>query len=158
MLIHITYRNKQPGYLSSVLLPSRSVPLMASSDISPCTMGDHRAEEDRIEPRKWAVESSDQAPRQRKVDIAGVVDFASISIFKDTLVDVWVWNARLLTPPVTQQTISGRGCNRSRILHLFPRKLGKGLAIQSRAYALASLTLPETILLAVARIPDPVNK
>jgi hypothetical protein len=101
MLMHITYRNKQPGHLSSVLLPSISVPLMASADIPLCAMSDHGAKEDGIKPREWAVESSDQTPCQRKVDIAGVVHLASISIFGESLVYVRGWNERLLTPAVT---------------------------------------------------------
>jgi hypothetical protein len=131
---------------------------MASADISLCTMSDHGAEEDWIEPREWAVEPSDQAPRQRKVDIACIVDFAGISICKEKLVYERGWNEGLLTPAVTQQTISGRCWNCSRVLNLFPGELGKGLAIQRWAFTLASLALPETILLAVARIPDPVYK
>lgn len=43
-------------------------------------MRDHAREEDRIEPGEGAAEAGNEAPVQRKEEVAGVVDFTSLSV------------------------------------------------------------------------------
>ena len=57
-------------------------------------------------------------------------------------------------PPIGQYTVTGRGFDRPRILHRLPGQLGKCFPNHQRP----SFFLSEAILLAVAGIPDPVDK
>lgn len=75
-----TYRNEQIRHLSLVLGPRLAVLVPAALDIAERTVGNHAPEKERIEPRERAVEASDEAPVQRKVEVACVVDLASLSI------------------------------------------------------------------------------
>ena len=56
------YWNKQIGNLSFILFPRFTIRSRAFLDISIRSMQDHGREEYGVEPRKWAVESSDKAP------------------------------------------------------------------------------------------------
>ena len=59
-----TYRNEQIRDLPLVFRPSLAILLPTALHISPCSMYNHRREKGRIEPREWAVETSDKPPRQ----------------------------------------------------------------------------------------------
>jgi hypothetical protein len=54
-----TYGNEEVRNLSFVLEPSVAVLGPAAVDIASCTVGDHTAEEDGVEPREGALESGD---------------------------------------------------------------------------------------------------
>lgn len=43
-------------------------------------MRDHARKEDGVEPREWAIESGDKTPVKSKVEVASVVDLASLAV------------------------------------------------------------------------------
>jgi len=98
---------------------------------------DHTGEEDRVEPREWAVETSDQTPGKRKVQVGGVLNLAGV-----------------LVPAVAEKRVTGRGLNLLRILDGLPGELRECLAVLLVAAFLAA----EHGLLAVTSVPDPVSE
>lgn len=119
-------------------------------------MRDHNGEEHRIEPREGTVESGDQTPHEGKVEIAGVVNLSGIAVC------VWVSSRpnKLeeqlggLTPSVNKDRITLLASNSSWVFDGLPWKLRESLSQNH----VSALLLAETVLLAVRRIPDPVNE
>lgn len=75
-----TYRDEEVRHPPFVLLPRLAVFLPAPLDIPSGAMNDHEREEDRIEPREWAVETSDETPAQRKVQVGSVLHLAGVLV------------------------------------------------------------------------------
>lgn len=100
-------------------------------------MRNHAGEEGGVKPRKRAAKTGDQAPRQSKEQVAGVVDLA-----------------RLAVPSVGQDAVAILRPDHPWVLNRLPWKLWECLADD----LLASLLGTETVLLAVGRIPNPVNE
>lgn len=75
-----TYRNKQVGHLSFILSPRLAVLVAATLDVTKSTVADHAREEERVEPRERAAKARDKTPVQGKVEIASVMDLASLAI------------------------------------------------------------------------------
>lgn len=75
-----THRNEQVGNLLLILSPGLAVLDTAPLDITQSTMGDHASKENGVEPGEGAGEASDQTPVQGKVQIASVVDLASLAV------------------------------------------------------------------------------
>lgn len=75
-----TYRDEQIRNQLFILSPALSIFCPASLNIPPCSVQNHNSEEDRIEPREWTIKSSYQTPRKGEIDIARIVDLASVSI------------------------------------------------------------------------------
>ena len=75
-----THRNEQIRHPSLILEPGLPVLGPAALDIPQSTVADHASEENRVEPRERAAEASDQTPVQRKVQVASVVDLASLAV------------------------------------------------------------------------------
>lgn len=80
MQVGDTYGDEEIRDLLLILCPCLSILGTASLDISGSTMGDHGSEEDGIEPREGAGESSNQAPVDSEVEITSVVDFSGVSV------------------------------------------------------------------------------
>lgn len=97
-------------------------------------MSDHTAEEEGVEPGEGALETSDQTPRDSKPNIGSVVNLASKAV-----------------PTVNQDSSLGRDDGLG-VVKSLPRNLREGVAQNQ----LALLHGTETVLLAVAAIPDPV--
>ena len=93
----MTYWNEQIRHLSFIFFPSLTILGRTLLDVSVSSMQNHRREERSVEPWKWAVETSDKAPRQclvdtvsqdrqresggtHKIQITSIVYFASLSI------------------------------------------------------------------------------
>lgn len=100
-------------------------------------MADHARKEQRVEPRERAVKAGNKTPVQGKVQIAGVVDFASLAI-----------------PPIDHDLGAIGSSKGLGVLHSLPRQLGEGVTENHGA----TLHLAETVLLAVGRVPDPVHE
>ena len=100
-------------------------------------MQDHGHEEDRIEPRKRGREASDQAPGERKVHIAGIVDLTCV-----------------LVPTVYENGVAGWGRDLLWILDVPPRNLRESFSL----LIVASFSQTEFVLLALRAVPDPVNE
>ena len=100
-------------------------------------MHNHAEKEDWIEPWEWALESSDQTPRERKVEITCIVNLSCISV-----------------PSISQDRITSGGLDNARILDSLPWELGKSLALDKGATFLRS----EAVLLRVGGVPDPVDE
>lgn len=75
-----TYRNEEVWNASLILGPSLAVLVAAALDVPKSTMRDHARKEDGIEPRERAVETGDKAPVKGKVEVACVVDLASLAV------------------------------------------------------------------------------
>jgi hypothetical protein len=44
-------------------------------------MHDHDSEENRVEPWKWRCETCDETPVDGEIDVAGIMDFASLAVY-----------------------------------------------------------------------------
>lgn len=66
-------------------------------------MQNHDSEEYWIKPREWAIKASDHAPRKSEIDVASIVDLASISI-----------------PAINENGITVLGGNGSRVVKCLP--------------------------------------
>lgn len=132
-----TYRDQKIRHLSLILRPRISILESAASNVSPRTVRDHDAEEGRIEPGEWAVKPGDQRPRKRKEHIAGIVQLA-----------------RHAVPAISENPVAGPSRYRLGILEFLPWQLGEGGALDKSA----PLDHAERVFLAVACVPDPVDK
>lgn len=132
-----THGNEQVRNLSLILSPSLTVLVPAALDITQRTVTDHARKEQRVEPRERAVKASDKTPVQSKVQIAGIVDLASLAI------------------PSINHNLGAIGSGEGlRVLHSLPRQLGEGVTEDHGA----TFHLAETVLLAVGRVPHPVHE
>ena len=132
-----TYWDKEIRYPPLVLGPRVTVLGPATVYVPPSTVGDHAAEEDGIEPGEGALEACDEAPADGEEGVACVVHLA-----------------REAVPAVNEDNVAvGRGDGLG-VLNRLPRHLREGAAPDD----LAALRLPEAILLAVARVPNPVDE
>lgn len=129
-----TYGNEKVRNLSFVLEPSVTVLSSAAVNITSCTVGDHAAEEDGVEPREGALESGDETPRNGEPNVSGVVDLAGKTV------------------PSIDKDSSLRRDDSLGVVDGLPRNLGEGLAPDH----LAALHGSEAVLLAVAAVPNPV--
>lgn len=84
-LMRITYRNEQIRHSSLVLGPGLAVLDAAPLDVTERPVGDHGGEKEWVEPREGAGEAGDQAPVESEVEIASIVDLASLAIYRRTL-------------------------------------------------------------------------
>lgn len=100
-------------------------------------MRDHAAEEEGVEPGEGALETGDQAPADGEEGVAGVVDLA-----------------RLAVPAVDEEAVARRSGDLARVLDGLPGHLREGVALGEGA----PLHGPETVLLTVAAVPDPVHE
>lgn len=116
-------------------------------------MTDHAREEHRVEPGEWAGEAGDKTPVQRKVEVAGVVDFTGLAVWTVLVVSDQML-VQLLTPPIDQDLISGLSRDRLRVLHGLPRQLREGVSEHHRP----TLLLTETVLLTIGGVPHPVHE
>lgn len=82
MQSRVTYRNEQVGHLSLILGPSLTVLGATPLDVTQGTVRNHCGEEDRVEPGEGAREAGDQTPVEGKVEVASVVDLASLAVCK----------------------------------------------------------------------------
>jgi hypothetical protein len=117
-------------------------------------VGDHCGEKQRVEPREWTVEASDEAPVQRKVEVACVVDLAGFAVWSKWLASDISTVQKSLTPPGDKNRSSIRCPDDFRVLQRLPWQLRERLAEDQRP----PLLLTVTVLLAVGRIPHPVNE
>jgi hypothetical protein len=131
-----TYRNEQIRHLSLVLLPRLTILGTAALYVAHSTVCDHADEEDGVEPRKGAVEARDQAPRDSKDDIAGVMNLASVAI-----------------PPVDKKLVARVGVDCFGVLEVRPWEGREGFALQQRAALLGA----KCILLPIALVPDHIG-
>lgn len=99
------YRNEQVGNLSLVLSPSLTVLVPAALDVTQSTVADHARKEQRVEPRERAVKAGNKTPVQGKVQIAGVVDLASLAICTRALAHI----ARRACQPKSTYTTHPQG-------------------------------------------------
>lgn len=76
----VTHGNKQVGHLLLILNPGLAVLGSAPLDVTQGAVADHTGKEERVEPGEWAFKPGDQAPVEGKVEIARVVDLASLAI------------------------------------------------------------------------------
>ena len=100
-------------------------------------MQNHHRKEQGVKPWERAVESSYDAPRKRKIDIACIEDFTSISI-----------------PSTDEDFVTIFGGDDSRILKGLPGELGKCLSRNKLPAFLCS----KAIFLTACRVPDPINE
>jgi hypothetical protein len=98
-------------------------------------MADHAKEKHWIEPRERTAKPSDEAPVESKVEIAGIMDLASLTV-----------------PSIREYRVTSLGLDMARILDSLPWELRKGVTIDKGATFLRS----KSILLRVCGIPDPV--
>jgi len=151
-----THGNEQVGDLALVLEPGLTVLGATPLDITQSTVGDHAGEEERVEPREGARETSDQAPVQSEVEVASVVNLASLAICNQ---NISIHAARALhrntlTPPINKNLRTvGRGQSLG-VLHGLPRQLRESVTGDQGA----ALLLTEAVLLTVGGVPDPVDK
>lgn len=149
----LTYRNEEIGNLSLVFEPMFAVFVAATVDVSRGAVSNHTAKEDGVEPREWApvfklvvwlesardhgdclLESSNQTPGDGEPYISGVVDLACKTV------------------PAIDEDRALRSLNGLGVVDSLPWNLGEGLA----GNHLSALHGTETVLLAVAAVPDPV--
>lgn len=120
-----------------IFRPSIAILKPTTLNVPQAPMRNHARKEQGIEPRKWTLESRDKAPVERKVQVTGIVNFASQSI------------------PSIDKDGALRGFD-------FLRMFGKGLPRQlweSLAENFCpTLPLTEAVLLAVGSVPDPVDE
>lgn len=100
-------------------------------------MHDHAGKEEGVEPRKWAVKTSDETPREGKEEITGIVNLAGISV-----------------PAIRQETVSSIGLNDAWVDNRLPWKLRESFAVSERT----SLLGTKSVLLRIGSVPDPVDK
>lgn len=100
-------------------------------------MHNHTGEEDRIEPRKGAIESSNGTPHEGEVDVACVMDLSGVAV-----------------PAIDEDCIARRCGQFSRIFNGLPRELREG----SSKNKLACFLCSKAVLLTVRRVPHPVDK
>ncbi len=100
-------------------------------------MQNHHRKEQGVKPCERAVESSYDAPRKRKIDIASRVDLTSISI-----------------PSIDEDFVPIFGGDNSRISKSFPRKSWKCLSSNK----LPAFFCLKSILPAACRVPDPMDE
>ena len=74
------YRNEQIRRPPLILLPRISILFLTPLDIPVRAMRNHDQEENRIEPREWRIEASNQTPSGSEVDVAGIMDLASVFV------------------------------------------------------------------------------
>lgn len=152
-----TYRNKQVGHLSFILGPRLAVLVAAALDVTKSTVANHAREEERVEPRERAAKARDKTPVQGKVEIASVMDLASLAICESVSFHTLTSpdkERKQLTPPINQNPGSIGRCEGLGVLHGLPRELGESVT----EHHSSTLLLTETVLLAVGRVPDPVHK
>lgn len=152
------YRNEQIWHQSLVLKPRLAVLVAASLNVTHRAVGNHSGEKDRVEPREGATETGNETPVQGKVKIAGVVDLASLAIcgmVSNLLYSTCdVSKPGLRTPTVNQDRRTISGLESLGVLQGLPRELRESVTEDHSS----SLLLAETVLLAVCRVPDPVDK
>lgn len=96
-----TYRNKKIWHLPFVLLPRLTVFGFTLSDVSQCSMTDHDGKKDRVEPWQRTLESSDERPSQREIQIGRVVYLTSIAICnRVSIYDDGTFSTVLRTPSI----------------------------------------------------------
>ena len=132
-----THRNEKVRHTLLVLNPGSTVLLTAAGNVSPGAVGDHAAEEDGVEPGEGALEASDEAPADGEVGVAAIMDLAGEAV-----------------PAVDQDAVADVGLDDLGVVDCLPGQLGEGLALDH----LAALHGAEAVLLAVAAVPDPVDK
>ena len=76
----MSYRNEEARDLPFILEPGVPVLDATALDVADCSMDDHCCEEDGVEPRERAVESSDQSPAYSEDKIASIMDLARQAI------------------------------------------------------------------------------
>ena len=100
-------------------------------------MHNHTRKEGWIKPRERAVETSNQAPSERKVQITCIMNLACVSI-----------------PSIYENRISRSGCDSPGIFDRLPRQLRECFALNESAAFLCA----ETVLLGVCCVPDPIHE
>lgn len=98
----MTCWNEQVRHLPLVLLPRFSILRLALLNVAIRSVGDHDGEEKGIKPRKWAVEPRNQSPRQCKIHVRGVVEFARIPVYTNQHPSAEI-TVRALTYTIHQQ-------------------------------------------------------
>ena len=140
--------------LPRVLLPRLPVLGLAPLYVSNGAMRNHGCEEDGIKPWKGTIEARNQTPGQGEIEIGGVMYLARIAICNlDKYTDQRVERIGKPTPSVHQNRIAALGLDGFRGFDRLPWQLGESFPLQQRTPFL----LPETILLAVGGVPDPVH-
>jgi hypothetical protein len=132
-----TYRDEKVRATSLILLPSITILLLATLDITTGTMHNHETKENRVEPRERRVEAGDHTPTESKVHVASVMDLASV-----------------LVPTIAEEGVASVGLDLLGVLDGLPGKLGKGLAVE----LVATLLSTEHVLLRVTSVPYPVGE
>ena len=133
----ITYRNEKIRHPLLILLPSITVLLAAAGNVTPRAVSNHGAEENGVEPGEGAAEAGNQTPADSKVGVAGIVHLAGEAV-----------------PAIHQDAVARLGLDLLGVLDRLPGQLGEGLASEH----LATLLGAEAVLLAVACVPNPVDK
>lgn len=100
-------------------------------------MHNHARKEEGIEPRKGAVETSDETPCKCKEEVTGIVNLACISV-----------------PAIRQETVSSFGLDGAWVDNCLPWKLREGFTVSESTPLLGT----ESVLLGIGSVPDPVDK
>ena len=149
-----THRYEQVRNLSLILLPRLAILVPTFVNISNRAMDDHGGEEDGVEPRERRPQPRHCSPRQGEEEIARVVYFAGVTVCKALVLEGKMRSRTVLTKSVRKHGAPVFCPDNLGIFHRLPRHLWEGLARGSAA----RLFRPESIFLAVGRVPHPIDE
>jgi hypothetical protein len=132
-----TYRDEQIRHQLLILVPAFTILSPTPLNIPMRAVDDHAGEEQRVEPRKWAAEPSDETPGISKEEVAGIVDLPGVTV-----------------PPVGENRVSSLGLDDAGVLNRLPGELRERLPFEQQATLLDA----EAVLLRVGSVPYPVYK
>lgn len=134
-MVGTTYRNEYPRNHLLIFHPSLSILGPAPLDVPACTVQNHSREENRIKPWKWTFKTRDNPPSEGEIDVTSVMYLACI-----------------LHPTVSEDDLTGRRFESSRMFNCLPRELRECVS----RYVFATFLCSESIFLAASGVPYPV--